>query len=299
MDSENKEDNSKDFGKVIDILHSKQKLPSLRTYQGDMAEFIKEKNESVISIAVKEKEEKEEKKKDNIHLIPKTSSNKEGLQVNMTILLSSILLLAGGAVAVMYIFDFLKKEPVSQVVTKTEIIPYNNLITLANLINKNLGTEIAKLSPTNGISILKISDADGFPLPKAKNLFSFLSASLPPTLERTLKDEYAVGIISQNNQTSYFLIISVNDFGRAFSGMLEWEKSMENDLSFLNIATSTGVFEWKDLIIKNKDTRALANPKNQAKMAYTFLDKNTILITNNLWTIGEMSSIYTSRPVAR
>jgi len=68
MDPENKEKTGsnegigqvpKEFGQVIDTLHSKQKIPSLRTYQGDMAEFIKEKNESVFSIAAKEKKRKE------------------------------------------------------------------------------------------------------------------------------------------------------------------------------------------------------------------------------------------------
>ena len=47
MDPEEKKDSPNDFGRVIDALHSKQKLPSLRTYQGDMAEFIKSKDESV------------------------------------------------------------------------------------------------------------------------------------------------------------------------------------------------------------------------------------------------------------
>ena len=59
------------------------------------------------------------------------------------------------------------------------------------------------------------------------------------------------------------------------------------------------VFSWKDLIIKNKDTRALVDEAGQARMAYTFLDKNTILITNNLSAIGDITSIYVSRSVVR
>jgi predicted RNase H-related nuclease YkuK (DUF458 family) len=39
---ENQEDSSNDFGRVIDSLHNKSKLSSLRTYQGDVAEYIKE-----------------------------------------------------------------------------------------------------------------------------------------------------------------------------------------------------------------------------------------------------------------
>jgi hypothetical protein len=53
------------------------------------------------------------------------------------------------------------------------------------------------------------------------------------------------------------------------------------------------------MIIKNKDTRGFVNEKGKSKIAYTFLDKNTILITNNISVIGDISSIYASRSVAR
>jgi len=336
----------KDFGGVVDALHSKQKLASLRTYQGDMAEFIKEKNESTMFIALKEKERKEEREKKEQKEIPvinkKKFSMRDGLKTNLTSLSLSLLLLAGGVVASLYIFQFAVSEKPSPVVIDTEIIPYNNFITLANLTNKNIGDEFANLELSNGVSLIKISSASGLSLENSKDFLDFLNISLPGTLERTLKNDYAIGMISQNNQKSYFLVFSVNDFGRAFSGMLEWEKTMEQDLAFFNVgekgvadmntaasttnnnlATTTkgqvsttttattpevvspvvsidrGVFNWKDLIIKNKDTRGLVNQKNQAKIAYTFLDKNTILITSSLSAIGDMSATYASRSVAR
>ena len=87
MDSENK-DKSNEFGRVIDALHSKQKLPSLRTYQGDMAEFIKSKNESVISIAVKEKEKKQEEEREQniLPVIKKTAVGEGGFKMNLATL---------------------------------------------------------------------------------------------------------------------------------------------------------------------------------------------------------------------
>jgi hypothetical protein len=351
------EDNSKEFGKVIDALHSKQKLSSLRSYQGDMAEFIKSKDESVVSIVVKEKERKERKEKEELEVqkeaqkieptsksVSHTSASPvfpashpvhssptrqgSGFQMNLTMLLLSILLIGGGALASIYIFDFIKKEPQAEVVLKEDIIPYNNTVTLANITKENLGSELAKLSLNSGVSILKISDSSGASLLKAKDFFNFLKVSLPSALERTLKDDYVVGVSSQNKENSYFLVIKVNDFGQAFSAMLDWEGNMSKDLAFLNnteevlgvatssVATTTTtitsttttnikiplkpeVFVWKDLIIKNKDTRGLVNEKGKSKLAYAFLDKNTILITNNLSAIGEISSIYASRSVAR
>jgi hypothetical protein len=321
-EEEKKEDNSKDFGKVIDVLHNKQKLSSLRTYQGDVADFIKSKNESVISVAVKEKERKEERIEKGEE-VREPKSNKTGFQINLTMIVLSLLLIVGGLIGLFYAFQYFNKEPASQVVIESEIIPYNSSINLANVVSGNLGTEIAKLSPVNGISIIKISDTNGLAFQKAKDFFDFLKISPPSELIRILKDQYVVGLISQNGENSPFIAVTVNDFGIAFSAMLEWEKNMANDLSFLNtkivtvtpvntVASSTAsttivvqvptkpeTFSWKDIIIKNKDTRSLINEKGKSKIAYTFLDKNTILITNNIEALGEISSVYASRSVAR
>jgi hypothetical protein len=334
MDEEKKEDNP-EFGKVIDALHSKQKLPSLRTYQGDMAEFIKNKNESVVSIAIKEKEGKEKKTKEGKKLESYSKKNTGNFQINLTMAVLSLLLIFGGAAVFFYVFKVLKEEPVSKVAVQEEIIPYSNLITLANITNKSLGPELSKLPLSNGISIVKISDTNGTSFLKAQDFFNFLEVILPASLKRTIKNEYALGIISQNNKNSYFIVITANDFGAAFSAMLDWEGNMEKDLSFLNAetdnfivasaATTTATttanaatnggqasttliveipmkpesFSWKDVIIKNKDTRALMNEKGESRIAYTFLDKNTILITDNISVIGDISSAYASRSVAR
>ncbi len=327
------EKTSSKFGRVIKALHNKAKLPSLRTYQGDMAKFIKEKNESVISIAVKEKEKKEkiltkEKKEKLIHQ-PTDSPKKKtkNLQINFTMVILSLLLILGGVVASFYVFKALKTKPLAKVVLKQKIIPYNNSITLANVTKINFGSELARLHPKNGITILKISGTDGLLFQKSGNFFNFLGISLPSDLERTLKDKYMVGIISQDKKATPFIILTVDDFGRAFSAMLNWEGKIKEDLSFLNQRTSiygTGnitvnnatttvsatttniatlnkpdIFYWKDIIVKNKDTRALINSKNQAQIAYTFLDKNTILIIGDLSSIGEISSIYASRSIVR
>ena len=121
-------------------------------------------------------------------------------------------------------------------------------------------------------------------------------------------------VLGRNLGFIHSIILMINDFGRAFSAMLEWEKSIEKDLTFLTSKTKIGqtasttevgaplsseAFVWKDIIIKNKDTRGLVNSKNQSKIAYTFLDKNTILIVGDINMIGEISSIYASRSIVR
>lgn len=360
--AEEKKDNPRDFGKVIDVLHSKQKLPSLRSFQGDMAEYIKERDESVISIALKEKEkkDKEKRKAEKTEKVneekqeerkgdekvneekkivdqriadlpiptpkPKTGNN---FQLNLTIAFLSLILIAGGAAAFLYVFNFLNEEPPEQTVLEEEIIPYNNIVNLANVSASNLGIEMASLSLSPGTNIIKISKSDGILIKTSEEFFEFIKVSLPGNLERTINNIYAVGAVSKNDQNFPFIVISADNFGNAFSGMLEWESAMLKDLSFLtksemnpvtttSSATSTTAtssklstpfktqakpsvetYVWKDLIIKNKDTRAFVNEKGESKMAYTFLDKNTILIVGDISIIGDLSAAYVSRSFAR
>lgn len=339
-DEETKNKTSEEIGKLGKILHNKSKLHSLRSYQGDVAEFIKEKNESVISIAIKEKEKEEETKKKEAAQQSTSSSevNKESFRTNLIIIFLSLILVIGGSTGLYYAFKILKKKTPDKVIVKEEIIPYSNLIKITNVTGTTLESKLAKLPPSSGLNILEISGKDGRLLEGAKNFFNSLEISLPPSLGRTLKDRYAVGVIFQNDKILPFLIISTDDFGRAFSAMLDWEENMPQDLSFLNIekrdsivtdaATSTiittaantqivhdsktstttvsvnipmkaEIFNWKDVIIKNKDTRAFVNSKNQAKIAYTFLDKNTILIVGDTSIITEILSAYAPKSVAR
>jgi hypothetical protein len=371
MYPEKNEEAENKFGKVIDILHSKQKLPSLRTYQGDMAQFIKDKNESVLTVTLKEKKRREDRE-DQAKI--KTETQKEGqtetqtgavsqevvvakpknLRTNIIIIILSFLLLGLGVLASFYIFNFLKKEPVSEVVIKQEIIPYNNLAPLSNVSAGDIGKRLASVVLPNGINIVEISDVNGLSLQKSGDFFTFLKISPPSALKRILKDDYVLGAISKDGKNKPFIVLTVNDFGGAFSAMLDWEKKMGEDLAFLSfkeeknivaietpVATTTPVinistttvatnatttkiasstatttklvktvempktpektetFTWKDVIIKNKDTRGLVNENGQTKIAYTFLDKSTILIVGDIDAIGEISSAYVSRAVAR
>lgn len=320
----------KGFGKIIDALHEKQKLPSLRTYQGDVSEFIKEKNESTISIATKEREAKRERGELEM---PKPKSGPGNKPVSLTMLLLSLMLILGGVMASVYIIRAMKEEPAEPVVAEEKILPYGHSLNLANVSRETLSAELRALPFQNGISIVKITDQNGAFIKTALDFFNFLKVSPPSALTRTLQESYAVGAISQSNSQAYFLAIKVSDFGTAFSAMLEWEKNLEKDLTFLratdikqNVSTgvSTGVdtsvststatttvsfevtppliqhiWQWRDLIIKNKDTRALADQYGTSKLAYTFLDKNTILIISDAYAVGEISTAYASRAFTR
>lgn len=299
MDTEeNKKEGDSKIGGIIDALHNKAKLPSLRSYQGDMAEFIKEKNESVISVAVKEKKREEKRQEESPKIV--LESKPSTLHLNFTIIFLSIFLIIGGGAVSLYIYQFINRPIETEVVTQPEILQTNNVVTLANVNKNTLMLELNKMSTTPGVSVAKISDLNGNPIKNSEELFDFLQIPDPLSIRRTLKNSFMVGTISQNNTPASFLIITVDDFGRAFASMLDWEVTILEDLKFLvSIVDSSGKFAWKDLIIKNKDARAFIDEKGNAQIVYTFLDRNTILITNNLLLVDDLGDLYHSRAVVR
>lgn len=296
MDSQKKEgESSGDFGKVVEELHNKNKLSALRTYQGDMAQFIKEKNESVISVKLKEKERKERRADEalkNKEKAPKSSGS--NFQVNLTMTVLSLALLIAGVSASLYVLEFISK-PTPQIKIETDIIPYNSLTTVANASPDSLSVEISKLPPPNGIDLIKISDRNGKLINSAKDFFDFLGASANLPLYRTLTDKFVLGRISQGQEVSLFAIFLVDDFGVAFSSMLDWEKDLPDDFSFLMTESGhpTGnKYEWRDIIVKNKDVRAAVDAQNNAVIAYTFLDRKTILVAGDISALGDIVAIF-------
>lgn len=298
-DQEQKPD---DFGHVIDALHTKTKLSSLRTYQGDVAEYVKDKQESVISIAVKEKERQEEREKDPL-LKPEKIKTEHNFLANVKMISIAVLLLFLGGGISFYVFKYLKDAPNTVEVAETsKIIPFNRSTKVALNASLDIKSELQKISGTDGVEALLLQDEAMNKISDIDTILKNNNITIPLKLGRTLKNEYELGVFNQKGSRYNFLIITVSDFGQAFSGMLEWEATMKDDLKFIakdKKEEDTSVYEWKDVIIKNKDSRGFVNTKEESLIGYTFLDKNTIIIVSSIEAISDLSSMYASRSVAR
>jgi hypothetical protein len=82
-----------------------------------------------------------------------------------------------------------------------------------------------------------------------------------------------------------FIALEVNSFESSFDSMLDWERMSMNGLyrtltgSSLNPSGKTLL--WKDAFIKNVDVRLLEDQVKDTYIVYSFLDKNTLIITAN------------------
>ena len=89
--------------------------------------------------------------------------------------------------------------------------------------------------------------------------------------------------------------------------MLAWELHMNEDLSplfgeVLEKTTSTSTplrepFVFEDSIIKNKEVRVLKDTKGTIRLLYSFIDRETLVITTNESTFSEVLTRLTSQRI--
>jgi hypothetical protein len=160
-------------------------------------------------------------------------------------------------------------------------------------------------------------------------LVQLLSPSVPDSLVRVLDPDYALGLHAfDGNQ--FFLILKDNFYESAYAGMLAWENNLQTEFDPLfhrkkivaaiqdDAATSTASstdnnpsttqdtlssFDtqptFTDMVIKNRDVRAVLDNRGQIVFLYTFADKNTIIITNNENTLKEVLDRLENAGIAR
>lgn len=153
------------------------------------------------------------------------------------------------------------------------------------------------------------------------DFFTVLEANTPEPLVRSFEPNFIVGL-HQKDVPEPFILLQTNDFEQSFAGMLGWEPRMVDDVrdiffrnlgssqSFLGdttqqaptavTATSTDTTtnvvtvqttasynktKFVDLVLVNKDVRAIQDFTGKTLFFYTFIDKKNLLITTNTQTL--------------
>jgi len=260
----------------------KAPIKSLRTYQGDVEEAVQKSHLSASSILVAEQNRKDGK------LLELETPEDSGARNKFYILVGSILLVLGiTTISAMYYLKS-KEEVIIEQKTKT-LIAYSEEKTISiasstkeDFIREVLAKKDAFQLPVNSVLYLNIIDNLGNP-EKIEKFFNLVTPLIPPSLARSFSDEYIFGIYSFDTNEP-FLILTTNDFASSWSGMLKWEKDMVVDFGKLfslpqNIIST--VNQFKDETQRNKDLRVLRAANGKTVLLYSFVDKNTLVITAN------------------
>jgi hypothetical protein len=142
----------------------------------------------------------------------------------------------------------------------------------------------------------------------AQTLLATLAPNIGDSLLRTIDPNYYLLGVHVFDGNQEFLVLKVDSYEQAFSGMLDWERTMATELSPLfsrtprprtpeelnAISTSTPTTtiptSFRDKIVANHDARAVINDQGDVLLLWAFIDRNTLVITTNESTLSEIIS---------
>ncbi len=182
-----------------------------------------------------------------------------------------------------------------------------NLLSADNLASSDLKRSLGQARVTGGTlgSIVRIiptattAAPDGTSQPGPMSLKDFLTAigaQESGELIQALDSSFFLGIhIADKNAP--VMIIPVTSYEHAFSGMLAWEATMNDDLQPLfsavpdQIVGSDGLPQkraFTDTVMQNYDVRALKDDGGTIEMYYSFPTRNILIIAENPNSFNEV-----------
>lgn len=283
-------------------------LKPLHTFQSDVEELMAKQQVSKAAIAIAESEKQRREETGNA---PQgTPSFKPSKVFNVSsalplsrrwdmkpIILVAIGVIVLGGIGVGAFFFFRQKEepvtmpkPAPKAVAGVALQGNERRAGVIGAIQKTL---LATSVPQNEMRTVPLTWKEK-PITTSE-LFTILDTSPPPELVRALGSSPTLGLHGFKGGQP-FLLFSVTSYDYAFGGMLSWEKTLVVDIGPLlgvlprdilaNVGSTTtealeNTLAIKDAIIRNKDARAVFDPSGAIVFLYSFIDKQTLVLTTN------------------
>ena len=297
------------------MAENEQKTPTnknispIRTFQSDVEEMLKQGNVSLTKIAVAENEKRVRTEGFSMEPTGEPASNKTRLIISA----SAILILLGLiTLGVIYFWKNrgVTTSPQTNVATTQPLIATDSdkNLNITGLTREKIIKELLKerdqdtstLASISGIRFIEGSGANEQTV-NAKIFLEKLKTRAPAELTRSLDDNFIFGFQAQS-VAEPFLILKIGYYQNAFAGMLSWEKDLREDLGPLFIrpeptqiaSSSDDVLNrnlaFQDIVVKNRDTRALRDSNGKIILLYSFPDKYSIVITTNAETLQEVAT---------
>ena len=274
----------------------------IRTYPDDIAQIVGEQKESAISISVKqaEKKQKEEdlEKKNNPEIV-----RKAGKPISKSALaFMSIFFVVGGLVVLGYFWWQSRPADDERIIIDTLLIADGEVKKELDNISKTDFENFVRAQKNipreaGAVTHLKFSKKtlSTEHTASAKDVLKVLESKTPPALVRSMSGDNMFGLIQVQGESIPFWIIEVDSFENAFDGILDWEDFIQEDLVPV-FSNSTQAIDpvFTDVISRNKDIRVLRNNAGEELLVHTFLDKNTLLITEKEIAFKELLPLFIS-----
>lgn len=297
----------------------------IETYQRDIEGVIQDKNVSVLSIATAEAERRGAQGSAEPISNPRPTSS---TIKTVGLYALGFILLAGASGALAYILA----RPTSVNTPQAIATPFigvddtKDITISADTSRQSLMASLTAAKDATALSLglvgrLLVTVASTTPTGPllspidSQSFFTLMAPNMPPELLRTIRPTYLLGVhVYRNNEP--FLILSVDSYEQAYAGMIAWEPSIKQDLTPLfNTIAPTHIPEqglasttpnpanqfiqtgFVDSIVENHDARVIQNSTGDITLLWTFLDRNTLVITTDVTAVREIISRIKQAPV--
>ena len=277
---------------------------NIRTYQSDVEEMLKNGQGSLATIAIAEND-----KRIRAGLSAEEPEKPQHTKLIVGISLG-LIVLGAGTLGFLYLFKNTEREPVPL----AEEVPAIIVTDLEKSYDiKTMGRDqlIETFTKEQGDGEYALSSVVGFKLTEGKggnsqmataaNFLKKLQTQAPDSLVRSFAPNFLFGLhILNANQP--FLIFKIGYYQNAYAGMLAWENTIKDDLGPLflkpeptiSAETSDQIIgrgaNFEDVVVKNRDTRALRDQDGKIIFLYSFPDKNTLILTTNADTLEKVAT---------
>ena len=270
---------------------TQQKYRAVKTYKDYAAESLRKGGGSLTKMIIAERQKEREKNRVSI---------KSGKNVALTFL-SIVFVLLGIVVvgAVIYLVAFKVQDIDAPVVITPEpliVYDYRKEIYVESPSRTKWLREVEKTIENTGIEVGAVrfvffvtNDQEGRKtLVNTSDFLGDLRVKASSKLLRSFEENFMYGIYSSTNNAP-FLILRTTSFDTAFSEMLAWERTMGPDLQELFSSEHDFTREtFVDIVLYNKDVRAVLSQSGEVVLGYSFIDKNTIVIFENKLALKEV-----------
>ena len=271
-------------------------VKGIRTFEDDIANYTKEKNFSILDIAAEEA-----KVRGLSFENPEERKSFLNFRKIIFILVAVLLVSAGGYFG--FAKPLLKRSSVADnfiQITQGPILTDQKIEIIASQDKKEVFKRDLKSALDEGedggtlseISVVKISGERKTSLTKDEFLF-MLGVQMPQGLKDYLEKDFML-LSFGGTDNSPILIFKSKSYTYVFSEMLKWEKSLTDDLKAIFPNDSlTGNDSFADKYIQNHDAR-IAEKDGQIDLAYAFINRKYLVITNNQEPLSEIFRRFSS-----
>ncbi len=270
-------------------------LKAVRTLSSDVAGAVKQNQGAVIKTAIAEERRREQEQKDSSPTAPKNLAYVIGGLVLIAISAGfagyRIMQRASGPTTVPVI-----QVPVAQSIVRSDV---TTTLDITEQTKTQIGTSIfsavAKKDFRDGtIKNILITIRNGKTPARvsAREFLSAIGAHASVPFQKKLVQDSMLGVYAYEGN-HLFIVLRATAHDYMYDGMREWEPFLIQDLAgMFGIDTAENKAPvvnapFHDMLIENRDTRAVVDENGKPVLYYSFLDPDTILIAASQKPLAE------------